>query len=134
MRYKVVEIRNDIRRLYITKSTSSPSASDGHTIIFGGYSPDAIDKGIQKALENTVDTIRGITGRTYLGNARIAASLGISYRLVELGFITSTRDMNYIKGNIEAFTRKVAEGIVGKSLSSTGNKPSNSHQIKSPII
>lgn len=104
---------------------ASPSASGGHTIIWGGYSPDAIDKGIQKVLENTVGTIRGITGRTDLGNARVAASLGISYRLVELGFITSSKDMKYIKSNLQTFTKKIAEGIVGKSLVSTGNKPSN---------
>lgn len=73
-------------------------------IIWRGYIPDAIDKGIQKVLEKAVATIRGITARTDLGNACVAASIGISYRLVELGFITSTRDMNYIKGNIEAFT------------------------------
>lgn len=112
---------------------ASPSASGGHTIIWGGYSPDAIDKGIQRALEKTVGTIRGITGRTDLGNARVAASLGISYRLVELGFITSTKDMNYIKNNLQTFTRKIAEGIVGKSLTAKSKKPSNQSAAKKSI-
>jgi N-acetylmuramoyl-L-alanine amidase len=113
---------------------ASPSASGGHTIIWGGYSPDAVDKGIQKALENTVGTIRGITGRTDLGNARIAASLGISYRLVELGFITSAKDMNYIKDNLQTFTRKIAEGIVGKSLAGSSSSQKSIGTIAREVI
>ncbi|TDM12647.1 LysM peptidoglycan-binding domain-containing protein [Macrococcus bovicus] len=95
---------------------ASPSASGGHTIIWGGFNPDKMDTRIQKALSDTVGVIRPISKRTDLGNARIAAELGVSYRLVELGFITSKKDMNYIKGNLQSFTKEIAEAIHGGGI------------------
>lgn len=89
------------------------TASGGHTIIWHTFSPDSIDKGIQNALANTVGVIRGITGRDNLGNPRVASQLGMLYRLVELGFITSKKDMDYIKKNLQSFTKAIAEGISG---------------------
>ncbi|XWX34964.1 endolysin [Staphylococcus phage PG-2021_68] len=50
--------------------------------------------------------------------------MNINYRLVELGFITSKKDMDYIKKNLQHFTKKIAEGIHGKAIGGTpaGNK------------
>ena len=103
--------------------SASPSASGGH-VIKNAYAADSIDKGLQKALEETVGTIRGITTRNDLLNANVAYSENINYRLVELGFITSKKDMNYIKNNLQAFTKRLAEGIHGKPIggSAAGNK------------
>lgn len=97
---------------------SSGNASGGH-VIKNAYSADSIDKGIQKALEDTVGTIRGITTRNDLLNVNVAYSQNINYRLVELGFITSKKDMDYIKKNLQAFTKRIAEGIHGKPIGGT---------------
>lgn len=103
--------------------SASPSASGGH-VIKNAYAADSIDKGLQKALEETVGTIRGITTRNDLLNANVAYSENINYRLIEMGFITSKKDMNYIKNNLQAFTKRLAEGIHGKSIggSAAGKK------------
>ncbi|MEB6292191.1 N-acetylmuramoyl-L-alanine amidase [Mammaliicoccus sciuri] len=94
------------------------SASGGH-VIKNAYSADNIDKGIQKALEDTVGTIRGITTRNDLLNVNVAYNQNINYRLVELGFITSKKDIDYIKNNLQAFTKRIAEGIHGKPIGGT---------------
>ena len=98
--------------------SASPSASGGH-VIKNAYAADSIDKGLQKALEETVGTIRGITTRNDLLNANVAYSENINYRLVELGFITSKKDMDYIKKNLQSFTKTIASGIHGKPIGGT---------------
>lgn len=102
---------------------ASPSASGGHTIVWHEFKPDSVDVGLQNALAKTVGVIRGISLRNDLGNARVAAQLGVSYRLVELGFITSSKDMNYIKNNLQAFTKAIAEGINGGKIGNDKPKP-----------
>lgn len=97
---------------------SSGNASGGH-VIKNAYAADSIDKGIQKALEETVGTIRGITTRNDLLNVNVAYNQNINYRLVELGFITSKKDMDYIKKNLQSFTKAIASGIHGKPIGGT---------------
>src|SRR5699024_3681899 len=88
-------------------------------VIKNAYAADNIDKGIQKALEDTIGTIRGITTRNDLLNVNVAYNQNINYRLVELGFITSKKDMDYIKNNLQDFTKRIAEGIHGKPIGGT---------------
>lgn len=125
--------RGDTKKygLYWVKNTLKPdaviefhldaagaSASGGH-VIKNAYAADSIDKGIQKALEDTVGTIRGITTRNDLLNVNVAYNQNINYRLVELGFITSKKDMDYIKKNLQSFTKAIASGINGKPIGGT---------------
>ena len=65
-------------------------------IINNQYPADNIDKAISSALDKTVGKIKGVTARNDLLNANVAGKLNLNYRLVELGFITSKKDMNYI--------------------------------------
>lgn len=97
---------------------SAKGASGGH-VIKNSYPADSIDKGLDKALKDTVGTIRGITTRNDLLNVNVAYDMNINYRLVELGFITSKKDMDYIKKNLQAFTKRIAEGIHGKAIGGT---------------
>ena len=110
--------------------SASPSASGGHVIIPSAYPADSIDNGIQKALKDTVGVIRGVTKRNDLLNCNVAGQININYRLVELGFITNSGDMNYIKKNIQPFTKKIAEGIHGKSIGGSTSKPSTPSKPK----
>lgn len=112
------------------------TASGGH-VIKNAYAADSIDKGLQSVLEDTVGTIRGITTRKDLLHCNLAYDLNINYRLIELGFITSNKDMKYIQKNIDVFTEKLADAINTKPIYGTKktevkNKPKNESKVACP--
>ncbi|WP_239748094.1 MULTISPECIES: N-acetylmuramoyl-L-alanine amidase [unclassified Mammaliicoccus] len=96
--------------------SAAASATGGHVIIPSGLAADSIDTALQAAVKKHVGTVRGITERSDLLHCNVAKAEYINYRLVELGFITSTKDMNYIKNNLNAYTKSLAEGINGGDL------------------
>ena len=105
------------------------SAHGGH-VIKNAYAADEIDKGLQKALKNTVGVIRGITTRRDLLNCNVAYDLNVNYRLIELGFITSKKDMDYIKKNLNKFNAELASAISGNVIESTQAKPKEKAKAK----
>lgn len=102
---------------------ASPAASGGHVIIGTGLAADKIDKGIQAAIVKHVGQIRPIDPRDNLLNVNIAKQLNLNYRLVELGFITSKKDMDYIKKNLKAYTKDIAEAISGGTIKPKKDTP-----------
>ena len=100
------------------------SASGGHVIISNQWPADKIDKDINNCLKATVGTIRGINPRNDLLNANVSGRLNINYRLVEMGFITNKKDMDYLKKNYDKFSKELAGAINGKPIGGTsaGNK------------
>ena len=98
------------------------NASGGHVIIGSGLKADSIDNNIQKAIVKHVGQIRGVTARDNLLNVNIAKLKGVNYRLVELGFITSKKDMDYIKKNLRAYTKDIAQAISGGTIASAPAK------------
>ncbi|GAB1611463.1 hypothetical protein HB162lentus_01070 [Mammaliicoccus lentus] len=102
---------------------ASPAASGGHVIIGTGLAADKIDKGIQAAIVKHVGQIRPIDPRDNLLNVNIAKQLNLNYRLVELGFITSKKDMDYIKKNLKAYTKDIAEAISGGTITPKKETP-----------
>jgi len=72
-----------------------------------------------------VGKIRGVTPRNDLLNANIIGQLNLNYRLIELGFITSKKDMNLITKNINSFTKRHAEAINGRQINAPKSKPSS---------
>ena len=113
---------------------AGPSASGGHVIISSAYPADKIDKDIDAMLRRTVGTIRGIDPRNNLLNANVSGQLNINYRLVELGFITSKKDMDYLKKNYMAFSKDLASAIHGSPIGGTTEtkKPSTSSTPSKP--
>lgn len=105
---------------------ASPAASGGHVIIGTGLAADSIDKGIQSAIVKHVGQIRPIDPRDNLLNVNIAKQLNLNYRLVELGFITSKKDMDYIKNNIQAYTKDIAQAISGGTITPSKDTPATS--------
>lgn len=102
---------------------ASPSATGGHVIYAAGYEPDNIDKGIRKAIEKYVGLRgNGFSGRDNLLNCNVSAEIGMNYRLVELGFITSAKDMKNIVNNLDAYCKAIAEGIHGKPIGKPARK------------
>ena len=108
------------------------TASGGH-VIKNVYAADAIDKALDKMLKNSVGTIRGITTRKDLLNCNVAYSQNINYRLIELGFITSKKDMDYIKKNLNSFNKGLAEAINGGSVGATTSKPASKPKAKQTV-
>ena len=103
---------------------ASPQASGGHVIVSDRYPADDIDKALSSALGKTVGKIRGVTPRNDLLNANVTGQLNLNYRLIELGFITSKKDMDYITKNINSFTKRLAESINGRQINAPKSKPS----------
>ena len=103
---------------------ASPQASGGHVIVSDRYPADDIDKALSSALGKTVGKIRGVTHRNDLLNANVTGQLNLNYRLIELGFITSKKDMDYITKNINSFTKRLAEAINGRQINAPKSKPS----------
>lgn len=99
---------------------TNPSASGGHVIVYKGFAPDAIDLGIRDVLRKYVGVRythkghSGISGRNNLLQINVAAEIGVNYRLVELGFITNTKDFQNMKNNHKAISQGIAEAITGK--------------------
>lgn len=106
------------------------SASGGHVIISNQWPADKIDKDINNCLKATLGTIRGIDPRNDLLNANVAGRLGTNYRLVEMGFITNKKDMNYLKKNYDKFSKELAGAINGKPIGGTSAGSKKAKQTK----
>ena len=99
-------------------SAANTSAEDGHVIIYGAFLSDAMDIRIRDVVKKHVG-VRGADGfsyRTDLANARIFANRGISYRLVELAFISNKKEMDYMYANYEAYAKDLVEAILGETV------------------
>ena len=110
--------------------SAGASASGGHVIISNAFPADQIDKDINNMLKATVGTIRGIDPRNDLLNANVSGRLNINYRLVEMGFITNKKDMDYLKKNYDAFSKELAGAINGKPIGGTSAGSKKAKQTK----
>ncbi|PTI24033.1 amidase [Staphylococcus pasteuri] len=108
---------------------ASPQASGGHVIISDKYPADDIDKALSSVLGKTVGKIRGVTPRNDLLNANVTGQLNLNYRLIELGFITSKQDMNYITNHLDSFTKRIAEAINGRQIGAKASKPKEKQTV-----
>ncbi|HAR6167696.1 TPA: CHAP domain-containing protein [Staphylococcus pseudintermedius] len=103
------------------------SAKGGHVIISGQFKADSIDNTIQSVIKSNVGQIRGVTPRNDLLNVNVSAEINVNYRLSELGFITSKKDMDYIKKNYDKYAKDIAGAIHGKPI---GGAPASKKQAK----
>ncbi|WP_414043095.1 N-acetylmuramoyl-L-alanine amidase [Macrococcus sp. EM39E] len=121
--YWVAKQKYDVIIEFHLDASTNKSVSGGHVIIGTSLNADSIDIGIQNALKTHVGTIRNIDPRDNLLNVVTAKKLNLNYRLVELGFITSKKDMDYIKSNLQLFTKSIAEAIHGESIKGVSTQP-----------
>lgn len=117
-----------VTELHLDAAASS-SAENGHVIINSSFSADKNDLAIAKVVEKYVglwgsSKPSGVVGRSDLLNSNVFAERGISYRLVELGFITNKRDISELIGNIDAIAKGFIEAITGESLSGSTSSES----------
>lgn len=126
--YGLYWVKNNVKPDAIIEfhlDAAGPQASGGHVIVSDRFPADDIDKALSSTLDKTVGKIRGVTPRNDLLNANVTGSLNLNYRLIELGFITSKKDMNYITENIDDFTKRIAEAINGRQINAPKSKPSS---------
>lgn len=86
--------------------SAAPSARGGHVIIYGGYDPDEYDMALGAFMrEFFPGRSNTIVGRNDLANVNRAANRGISYRLIENGFISNGDDLNKFNWHIDSLAR-----------------------------
>lgn len=126
--YGLAKKYKQIVELHMDATQEKNAASGGHTIIYKGFKPDEIDKGLQGVVDKWVGTHRGhkATGgfsyRNNLQNLNVAAQSGYaSYRLLELGFITHDTDRQTVVNNIDAIAKDIVNVLTGGKLD-TGTK------------
>lgn len=100
-------------------------ADGGHVIIWKGYEPDKVDLNIRDVVEEYVGLRSGdgISYRSDLFNLNTFAKRGITYRLVELGFINNGSDMKKIRKNINAYAAALITAITGSQVQTASINP-----------
>lgn len=127
--YSVSTSYSSVTELHLDASSSS-SSSGGHVIIRAGYQPDMRDLALANVVHNMVGwhpayrSARGISYRNDLLNLNVFARRGISYRLIELGFITSKKDTDKLKANYDLLGKQLVEAITGEKISESSTSPS----------
>lgn len=131
--YWVSRQKYDIVVEFHLDASANTGVSGAHVIIGTGLDADTIDIGLQQALRGSVGLIREIDRRNNLLNVNVAKNQNVNYRLVELGFITSKKDMTYINKNLQSFTKALAEGIHGSTIGATVKKAISKPKVKQTV-
>lgn len=119
------------------EDAANPSATGGHVIISSSFKADSVDLKTAQLIKNIVgwwggvSNSKGISYRSNLLNLNVAAQRGLNYRLSELGFITSSKDMNTIKKELDQYAKGIIESITGEKL---GQLINESNGIKEPRL
>lgn len=114
---EVIELHMDASKNELVKG--------GHAIIYISYNPDDLDKRLVKTIDECFGIVpylrpSGISKRNNLLNLNVAAKRGISYRLLELGFITNADNRKAVTGEqLKVTARKLAEAITNEKLNTT---------------
>ncbi|WP_431030143.1 N-acetylmuramoyl-L-alanine amidase [Lysinibacillus sp. LZ02] len=99
-------------------ASSKTNVRGGHVIIHKNFKPDPLDLRLANAIKERVGWSRkdGFDYRNNLLNLNICAKKGISYRLLELGFISNEQDRARIITEVKETARVIAEAITGQKL------------------
>lgn len=94
--------------LELHMDSATASARGGHVIINGNYAADDYDK---RLAQNIAQVFPGrsntIVARTDLANPQRAAARGISYRLLEVCFITNSQDMQKFNSDLDGVAKAI---------------------------
>lgn len=105
---------------------AGPGATGGHVIKAIGSTPDTADKGLSNTIKKYVgwsaafQSSEGFSYRNNLLNLNVFNSRGISYRLVELGFIANETDLKNLRDNLDAIAKAFVEAITGETIDGSG--------------
>lgn len=111
------------------EDAASSSATGGHVIVSSSLKADNVDLNTAQIIKKLVGwwggvaNTKGISYRSNLLNLNVAAKRGLNYRLSELGFITSSRDMSIIKKELDQYAKGIVESITGEKFDSKPVEP-----------
>ncbi|MDH6364684.1 hypothetical protein M2139_001740 [Enterococcus sp. PF1-24] len=97
-------------------------ATGGHVIISNRVTANQQDLAIAEVVKKyagwwqKVQSTAGINQRGDLAHCQIFAQRGISYRLVELGFISNPQDMQLLTSQVASLASDLITAITGESL------------------
>lgn len=111
-----IKAYDDVVELHL--DAAAPNVKGGHVIIYGNYKPDAMDNRLGKIVEKHFGLRGGkmFHGRTDLYNLNVFTKRKISYRLLELGFITNKENMDHFKKNVDLIARDLIEAVLNKKI------------------
>lgn len=114
---------DDIVELHLD-SSSNKDIKGGHVIIATGFNPDNLDKRLGEVVKRNFG-LRGkmFDNRNDLLNLNTFKKRNISYRLVELCFITNKENMDYFKTNYDKVAREIIESILNTEIITATNTP-----------
>lgn len=122
--YTISTSVKSVTELHLDSAT--PAATGGHVIINSKYKPDSIDKALAAVVKKYAgwhaSKKDGFSGRNDLLNCNVFANRGISYRLIELGFITSKKDMDVLNKSLDSLGKDLVQAISGEKLGAS-SKP-----------
>lgn len=104
------------------EDAAGSSATGGHVIVSSSFKADKTDLSMAQLIKRIVglwggvSNTNGISYRSNLLNLNVAAQRGINYRLTEIGFITSSRDMSIINKELDQLAKGFIESITGETL------------------
>lgn len=122
------------------EDAASPQATGGHIIINYQFNPDNQDLALALPIRDiigwwgSVKNTKGINKRDNLLNCNVAAQRGITYRLAELAFITSNRDMTILNKELDQMAKRIVEAVTGEKLgNSSGNGNSSTSKTHTVV-
>ncbi len=122
------------------EDAASPQATGGHIIINNQFNPDNQDLALALPIRDiigwwgSVKNTKGINKRDNLLNCNVAAQRGITYRLAELAFITSNRDMTILNKELDQMAKRIVEAVTGEKLgNSSGNGNSSTSRTHTVV-
>ncbi|AJD92017.1 hypothetical protein JMA_27000 [Jeotgalibacillus malaysiensis] len=123
---------DDIIELHL--DAASAAAKGGHVIIYHKYSPDAMDHRLGNMIANHFGLRGGkmFHGRDNLYNLNTFAKRRLSYRLLELGFITNKENMDYFKKHYDVIARDLISAVVNQRIETDEGKGSSVEE-KTPV-
>lgn len=107
------------------EDAAGSSATGGHVIVSSSFKADNTDLSMANLIKRIVGLWGGVTNtngisyRSNLLNLNVAAQRGLNYRLTEIGFITSSRDMSIINKELDQLAKGFIESITGEKLGGT---------------
>lgn len=108
----------------IHMDSAGPTATGGHIIYNANSTPDKQDVALKDVAAKYVGLHgTGLKPRTDLYNLNVFAYRGISYRLMELGFITNVNDVQNVRKNIDPLAKDIVKAISGKDVATNDAKP-----------
>ncbi|MBP8751135.1 N-acetylmuramoyl-L-alanine amidase, partial [Enterococcus sp.] len=97
-------------------------ATGGHVIVHPGKSSYTQDLALASVIgkyngiwRNTASSA-GLSYRTDLLNLNVSKKVDVSYRLVELGFITNQKDLALLRANLDRIAKEFVQIVTGETL------------------